>query len=323
MRTLLIILLCCSSTLYGQYSIQGNLLLDSTWNKVVYLSIIPNLEDMYKCSDQMIIAKAPIDEDGYFKISSSLFPVEEHLVRLHVSKKNDPPATLIIGGQNENHGFYSLSNNSNLKLKPTNKTMFTHFDVEHDLANHAFYKIDSILHYYESIDAEFSSTSHKNMVRDQQVNTLLSYADSSQHFLSALYAIHHADMGKNRNQLFTARKELAQRFPYHPYLEIYQLGDINKKTKYSRYWWGLLIFPIVLLIFIFLKKRKPPNLKLLSKQEIKVLSHLVDGKSNKEIAKQLFIESTTVKSHVYKIYSKLKISSRKEVKQFKKWVKKE
>ncbi|MGB7394497.1 MAG: LuxR C-terminal-related transcriptional regulator, partial [Pricia sp.] len=37
------------------------------------------------------------------------------------------------------------------------------------------------------------------------------------------------------------------------------------------------------------------------------------GKSNKEIAGELFISISTVKTHITNIYGKLKVSSRKEL----------
>lgn len=51
---------------------------------------------------------------------------------------------------------------------------------------------------------------------------------------------------------------------------------------------------------------------LLSAREIEVLSKISEGKSNKEIADELFIEVSTVKSHINKIYKTLNIKSRKE-----------
>ena len=49
----------------------------------------------------------------------------------------------------------------------------------------------------------------------------------------------------------------------------------------------------------------------LSKKEAEVFHHIIQGKSNKEIASTLFIEVTTVKSHISKIYQKLGVKSRK------------
>jgi len=40
---------------------------------------------------------------------------------------------------------------------------------------------------------------------------------------------------------------------------------------------------------------------------------ILQGKSNKEIANELFISLSTVKTHITNIYNKLKVSSRQEL----------
>ena len=63
------------------------------------------------------------------------------------------------------------------------------------------------------------------------------------------------------------------------------------------------------------KYNKTSKLKeLLTKQEEKILSLLLDDKSNKEIADVLFISVSTVKTHINNLYKKLKIQSREDVK---------
>jgi DNA-binding CsgD family transcriptional regulator len=51
----------------------------------------------------------------------------------------------------------------------------------------------------------------------------------------------------------------------------------------------------------------------LSNRESEILVHLCEGKSNKEIGDELFIEESTVKSHLKNIYKKLNVKSRSEV----------
>jgi len=53
-----------------------------------------------------------------------------------------------------------------------------------------------------------------------------------------------------------------------------------------------------------------PNLEALSKRELEVLYWLASGASNREISQQLFITETTVKRHVYNIFSKLNVRNR-------------
>jgi len=56
-------------------------------------------------------------------------------------------------------------------------------------------------------------------------------------------------------------------------------------------------------------------LNKLSFREKEVLQKIGEGKSNKQIADDLFIEVSTVKTHINNIYKTLKISSRKEAAQ--------
>ncbi|MCR9015224.1 response regulator transcription factor [Aquiflexum gelatinilyticum] len=55
------------------------------------------------------------------------------------------------------------------------------------------------------------------------------------------------------------------------------------------------------------------RLNQLSFKEKEVLNHILAGKSNKEICATLFIEHSTLKSHINHIYKKLGFNSRKEI----------
>lgn len=55
------------------------------------------------------------------------------------------------------------------------------------------------------------------------------------------------------------------------------------------------------------------RLNQLSFKEKDVLNHILAGKSNKEICATLFIEHSTLKSHINRIYKKLEVNSRKEI----------
>lgn len=53
-------------------------------------------------------------------------------------------------------------------------------------------------------------------------------------------------------------------------------------------------------------------LAMLTSKEVQVLRLLAESKTNKEIAATLFVEVSTVKTHINNIYSKLSVSNRKE-----------
>lgn len=93
-------------------------------------------------------------------------------------------------------------------------------------------------------------------------------------------------------------------------------ANIGKELKFSR--WlnvGLAILVALLGYMVFQQRRKRNNTAIpgLSKQETMVRNLILQGKSNKEIANELFISLSTVKSHITSIYGKLNISNRREL----------
>ncbi|PTJ69920.1 response regulator transcription factor, partial [Staphylococcus kloosii] len=56
--------------------------------------------------------------------------------------------------------------------------------------------------------------------------------------------------------------------------------------------------------------KKPHMTNKLSKRVIEVLTEMVKGKTNKEIAATLFVSEKTVKTHVSHIFNKLQVTDR-------------
>ncbi|RPH30614.1 MAG: DNA-binding response regulator [Bacteroidales bacterium] len=85
----------------------------------------------------------------------------------------------------------------------------------------------------------------------------------------------------------------------------------------------ILYFANVKLRFRFIKKVKDSNavekeeLERLSNSEQNILKLVSSGKSNQEIANELFISVHTVKKHISNIFKKLKLSSRTEARKYK------
>ena len=77
----------------------------------------------------------------------------------------------------------------------------------------------------------------------------------------------------------------------------------------------LLAIGAILSRFVYLSKdkhQKEFRKSSLSDQELRVLQFMADGLSNKQIASNLFIAESTVKSHVSNIFSKLDAKRRTE-----------
>jgi len=96
----------------------------------------------------------------------------------------------------------------------------------------------------------------------------------------------------------------------------YYLKTIENKYSISRsvnYILGFML--LIISSYLFSLKFKNPRKKNydLSKQEINVKQLILEGKSNKDIAENLFISLSTVKTHITNIYSKLNVSNRAEL----------
>ena len=64
------------------------------------------------------------------------------------------------------------------------------------------------------------------------------------------------------------------------------------------------------------KQDEDEELALLSEQEKKILDLIAEGKTNKEIAKEIFLSDKTVKNYVSSILSKLNLRRRSEAAAF-------
>jgi DNA-binding CsgD family transcriptional regulator len=61
------------------------------------------------------------------------------------------------------------------------------------------------------------------------------------------------------------------------------------------------------------KNTLPPLNTILSRRELEVLDALLLNKSNPEIAQNLYISESTLKTHITRIYKKLEVKNRKEL----------
>ncbi len=97
-------------------------------------------------------------------------------------------------------------------------------------------------------------------------------------------------------------------------------NDLVPKSR-SSFWpyllWGGILFLIIQVAYFNNKKQRRKEKKnpfdTLTAQERTVMVKISEGKSNKEIASELFISLSTVKSHINNLYKKLDVSSREEL----------
>ena len=299
-----------------EHLIKGTIILDSIWEPTMYLSHISTFNKMHTISKSMIVSKSPLDSLGQFAFKIDYLPKEDQLYRLHISKKNAPEASLIIGGKEENHFFIIANHESEITITNSDSTLNT-ISIVGSKQNQYLKEIDDIVSFIDS--TSFNDTPIKSEFITEALNEKLKrIADTSNYPLIALYALnkskfdintpnnkqfHELFLKKWKNENSTYFKDFRQQFP------------LKKESNTITYiLLGILFFGFgVAFNHVYNSKKKSNKLKLLSIQERKIFTLLKEGKSNKDISEACNIGVSTVKSHVSSIYNKLDIKSRKEV----------
>lgn len=319
--TIIILSVIIPSTSKGQNKssahISGNISIDNTWDSIIYLSHIPTYDDMYVMSNEMILAKTVIDSLGNFSFNVDFLPKEENLYRLHIIKKEDTPATLIIGGKDENHIFLIANCFSDIQL--VNKSTYPPFKnvTFYNSGNNSdFQQISQMVFAADSIAAE-SSASKRFLIETQLHKDLLFIADTSKNFLVSLFAIYKSRFESNYSSNVDFFKSYSKRWrnQNNTYYKSFKT-QLPIKTETNKIAIVIILACILTIIGFLAGKRgfkKSKNFEKLSIQERKIYELLQQGKTNQEISNHFNIGLSTVKSHVSSIYSKLNVKSRIDI----------
>jgi len=186
-----------------------------------------------------------------------------------------------------------------------------------------------------------ASTTQQEFIENRLVTDLKHFADTTQYMLAGIVALSYIkdfdqeyeldpvfynDFISNWTKVYPDNMYLSQfrhEIDIIKYV-ILQLPNTAHKISVFGYIYFILFIGSIVYIVILKKKITTLNLKFerqfktlnfnaLSKKERAVVKLLLEGSSNKEIAQALFIETSTVKTHVSNIFKKLKISSRQEL----------
>ena len=294
--------------------VTGNLIIDSTWEPKVYLSVISNFDKMYTMSNKMIVSESPIDSIGNFHFNIEFLPEEESLLRIHIVKKGNPATTLVIGGNEENHFFFIANSKSKINIQSLRiNGLFSKIIIFGSPNTVGFNQITELSEYPEFLNYD-SIVLEKEFV-EKIVNERLRFlADTSKNPLLSLYAIYKSNFEANYYENIEFYKSYLKKWGDN---ESTYFKTFKKQLPVRDSNWEYILIVSLIILFVVLgllsKLNKSRKLNKLSVQERKILSLLQQGATNQEISNECHIELSTVKSHVSNIFSKLKIKSRKEV----------
>jgi len=305
-------------------TIQGYINLDTAvWANTAYLSLIPEMRQLSTISLDQIIGQAKIDKQGYFKFQIDLLGNMYQIYRIHFVKKWDPPASLIIGGREQNH-FFLLSGNGTETIVRilSGRNLLDGLSFEGYSPNLSLLEADKLISELNALD-EQATTVNRNYIRGVINRQLREMADTSSHMLVSLYVLWHSNYREHQAIDPGWYKAYMKRWKnvdssYLSDLRI-ELGMDRKVSSLGILVIVLLTVSVILSLIIWSRKagtnvgQSGPDLSQLTVQERKVYALLREGYSNKEIAGDLVVSISTVKTHVNNIFSKLGVNSRKEI----------
>lgn len=314
---MLIWLLAFGFTVCAQNAISGyaNMGEPDMWEQKVYLSQI-NTND----GGEQPIASSPIDTNGFFSFKKELLDQKDRIYRLHVNRIGKILNDTVI-----NHKQFILSGRDTIFFKKGAKLFSDYSNTN---------PTDAEWQRWKKFEAKLSRAKGEGIENNsnQYVGDIKKYVkDSLKILMVKLISIKELENKKLLD------RDISENTAY--YLSL--LDDLKKSdVPSSEYWFleaklmehsqialeekyrfskimnivlGVVVLGLTLLFFSLKRKRSGGPLDDLSKQEKNVKNLILRGKSNKEIAKELFISVSTVKTHITHIYNKLNVSNRKEL----------
>lgn len=311
----------------------------------VYLATVNAPEDFFITSPDYIINSAEIKPDGSFTLSGDYLPDDLRFYRLSINSIPNASSNFIF--ENSKNFFHLLlTNNSkiNLEIQGGKQTPFP-VNIYGSKDNTTLCQIQKNLLERKSLLAKEQSSVKSTLIRSSIERYLKQVADTCQNSLIGLFAIYHIDNKEANfltdNQFYeNFQQKIHQQYPQSPYTGRYdelikqfigfrnvvcaQPDSTTRWKDYLIFLESLLVLALAIWIFRLKKSITPKNIpsekqsaeitevQTFTSKEKQILQLLVDGKTNKEIAQELFIEISTVKTHINNIYRRLNVSNRTE-----------
>jgi DNA-binding CsgD family transcriptional regulator len=328
----------------AQYKFSGYVDTEST-KGAVYLSAVDDYRKISGVFPEQILNKIYPDSTGYFSFSGDNLPSENKIYRIHVDTCNeeDQNTTHFTGQCPNSKEVNFIANNSDTLMLPFSfdDEMFCRVVSKNEKAN-AFLKIDSLKHDMIFAFGTYRSEANRKINSKKWFSILQQYGEQLNEPLAELYSYsffsdraqplhaYYMEDLKTNPYYDDLLKRLKDKYPNSSYTEQYREELASDKYLIATIkpdglpWWIYVLFAVIAFsifgnFYLYGKLKKmagliPAKEELLSKQEKKVLELILENKSNKEIASDMFVSLSTVKSHINNLYKKLNVSSREDVK---------
>ncbi len=284
------------------------------WEPNVQLSKL-SLNNLEKEGDGKPVAIAKIKKDGSFAFNKKYISESNELYRLSINRIRK-----VINDTVKKEIEFILSKNDFVRFRKGNQ-LFANFET----TNQAQLEWQKFKNFESGLVAQYASS-------DKMTNPRKGFVkDSLQILMVKLIGIQQldkqqlldTDIAQNETYYLNLLSELqasdldpsSYAFLERKLAYLTNIGLERELQQSKLIIFGLLFIVVTLSVFTIRMRRKRQEslVSVLSKQERIVRRLILQGKSNKEIANELFISLSTVKTHITNIYSKLNIANRQEL----------
>ncbi len=341
----LIVFAFCT-TCFSQYHFEGQISAEID-SKTVYLSIVEDYRKLSRISLEQIIKKTDSDSLGYFKFEGDNLSEHNRIYRIHIDEctEVDADSNHFFGTCDNSRSILFIANNKDTVSFPTSfaDEVLCEVNATNDKAS-AFLAIDLLKDEMAFDFNDFRSAASRKLNSKKWFSTLQDFGQQLDEPLAELYIFDFLSDKRNETYSYylkdiannTYYSSLADRleskYPNTLFTKLYQEEITtdqqlaSKKSPIGSTWKWILgcLLALSVLLNIFLiarqrylqKKYKKSALDKLTMQEQKIVDEILKDKTNKEIASDLFVSLSTVKTHINNLNKKLNVSSREEIKQF-------
>lgn len=336
----LIILFISSNTLFGQYHISGQVSQENAGN-AIYLSLVEDYRKSSRVYLDQIVQKTEVDSLGHFSFEGNNLSEQNRMYRIHLDGCSDNTGSNHFLGQcNNSKNVLFIANNTDTLEFPTSfedQSLCTINST--NPKSGLLLEIDGLKEHMAYDFADYPSEANKKLNLDKWFKTLHGFGKDTNEPLAELYI--YDFLSDKRNETFqfyledltkndyyeSLSERLSIDYPEASFTQQYQaeiatdkeLASFNrpKSSKWNRTIIALLAVSLLGNVLFFLGKRKKNSashlLEKLTPQEQKIVNLMLENKTNKEIASELFVSVSTIKTHINNLYKKLGITSREEM----------
>ena len=341
MRIFALLLLFMATPVLGQYQFTGEVSPQNV-GKTVYLSLVEDYRKSSRIYLEQIVRKAKVDSLGHFQFEGNNLLDQNRIYRIHLDACSE---------ESEAHHFLGQCNSSKSVLFIANNRDTVHFPTSFEdqplctitstnPKSDALLEIELMKEEMVFDFTDFWSETNRKLNSRKWFSTFQSFGEELGEPLAELYiydflsdrgsetyAYYLQDVADNgyydnllqRLQNTYANAHFTQQFEAEIATDK-QLGSFH--TPSWNWTWTLLILLLLSLgfnLYLFVRKKsrgKVPSQEILQKltpQEQKIVSQILLDKSNKEIASELFVSHSTIKTHINNLYKKLEVSTRQDI----------